>query len=127
MGDMADYARECELDAFENSAPAYMRRLTPGRSQGLLRRLFGTPARKNRDTIWFQRDGTPIKLADMGDGHLLNTIALLGRKAEAWQKTYALAKSMELRIPEPIMYGQPLEFWSNAMLKELNRREKAKS
>lgn len=80
--------------------------------------------KRNRDIEWINRDGEAIPLAEMENDHLLNTIALLGRKAEAWQRTKALADSKGLKVPEPTMYGKPLAYWSDAMLKELNRRQK---
>lgn len=34
----------------------------------------------SQDTIWHQRDGTPIRVGDMEDSHLINTRNMLLRK-----------------------------------------------
>lgn len=38
--------------------------------------------------VWVQRDGTPIRIKDMGDQHLHNTIELLKRGAGFYQHRY---------------------------------------
>ena len=36
--------------------------------------------------LWQTRSGEVIKISNMGDSHLVNTIRLLRRKAEAWRE-----------------------------------------
>lgn len=78
---------------------------------------------KNKDIEWVTGQGEVLKLKEMEDSHLLNTIAYVTRKIDSHGITTMLAAERGFTLPALVVNRQPAQFWIDAMLKELNRRE----
>jgi len=83
-------------------------------------------------TRWRTRDGSKVRVCDMDDGHLLNTIRFLKHKVENWSsfvpvpfgfdpdtEAYHLAEAQWDAMVEE---GAPFEAIYYDMLEEMNRR-----
>ena len=81
---------------------------------------------KNRNIEWTTGQGEILRLADMEDSHLLNTIVYIRRRAAEFAEVEQIAHSRNLAVPQPLINKRPFDYWIDAMLKELNRREQKK-
>lgn len=78
---------------------------------------------RNRDIRWTTGQGEGIRLEDMEDSHLLNTVAYINRRVEEYNKMVELASRRGYAVPAFTINKQTADYWTNAMLKELNRRQ----
>lgn len=89
-------------------------------------REANTNPKRKRDIEWTTGKGEIMRIADMEESHLLNTVAYINRRVEEYKKVKQMAITVGLMIPEQIINKKPCSFWVTAMLWELHRRETKK-
>lgn len=132
MGEYADLAREQEENAdfgmFRNRD--FANRLLREHVSDKLRQTFAAATKKrsekNRDIEWTTGQGEVLRLEQMEDSHLLNTVAYINRKLDEYNKVAAMAHARNQTVPQYMINKASGTFWIDAMLKELNRREQKK-
>lgn len=82
-----------------------------------------TSAKRNRDIEWITGQGEILRLEDMKDSHLLNTVAYIQRRVAEYQTVADVAHKRNMHVPPFAINKKPADFWIDAMLKELNRRQ----
>lgn len=106
-----DYIDPCDF-SYEQHILRTLGRATPN-----------VKAKRNLDIEWVTGQGEIMRLEQMEDSHLLNTVAYIRRRTEEHAKTVELAESLHFKVPQFVINKQPADFWIGAMLKELNRRQ----
>lgn len=86
---------------------------------------------KNKNIEWTTRQGEIIRVADMEDSHLGNTICYLHRKLETHAKAAEFMVERGFTVPPCIINKRPVTEWLDIFGKEAVRRankemEKAK-
>lgn len=71
---------------------------------------------KKTSSVWTTREGEQIRIADMGDGHLLNTIRYIERRVSQVQQTKSLQE-----VPLEAIAVRLFPHFAD-MLKEVKRR-----
>ena len=78
--------------------------------------------KKNKDIEWVTGQGEIIKIADMEDSHISNTIAYIVRRMKYHQEAADMLHAMGLIKPPYIINRRPGTEWLNIFGKEASRR-----
>jgi len=78
----------------------------------------------SKNKIWQCADGRNLPLKDMEEQHLLNTVLILKRKQDIYDRTIGPAIDRGMSIPPLEVHGHPIAKWAMWMLQELDRRNK---
>jgi len=80
----------------------------------------------SKNKIWQCQDGRNLPLRDMEEQHLLNTVLMLKRKQDMYDRTIGPAIDHGMSIPPLEVHGHSLAKWAMWMLEELDRRANKK-
>lgn len=78
---------------------------------------------KNKDIEWMTGDGEIIRVADMEDSHLGNTIRYICRKIEGHDKACARMAAHGWPVPAYVINRRPGTEWLDILGKEAARRQ----
>jgi hypothetical protein len=67
--------------------------------------------------IWVKRDRTPVRICDMSDDHLLNTIRMLRRAPRLnWVTDCWAFRAMDYAVDAPDGASMAAESWANSIM-----------
>ena len=78
---------------------------------------------KNKDVEWITGSGEVIRIADMEDSHLGNTIRYIARKLDEHSKATQLMATRGFVVPPYVINKRSGDEWLDVLGKEANRRK----